>query len=125
MLIAGIGFGLVIAPLMHRAILSAPVDYRAVSASMIVVARMLGMTLGMAALSAWGVNELLTVIDETVALPVSERRELLNTAQLDIWHGFFRVAGTIALLALIPAFLMRASAMEQEEMAAVPVSGGR
>ena len=92
---------------------------------MIVVARMLGMTLGMAALSAWGVNELLTVIDETVALPVSERRELLNTAQLDIWHGFFRVAGVIALLALVPAFLMRASPMEQEEMAAVPVSGGR
>ena len=65
MVLAGVGFGLVIAPLMHRAIAAAPTDYRAVSASMIVVARMLGMTLGMAALSAWGVNEMLTIFAET------------------------------------------------------------
>ena len=128
MLIAGVGFGLVIAPLMHRAILSAPVDYRAVSASMIVVARMLGMTLGMAALSAWGVNELLAVIGDTAALPTDQRRQVLEMAQLDLWHGFFRVAGTIALLAIIPAFLMRASPIERAEMAdaaAIPVPESR
>ena len=117
MIIAGVGFGLVIAPLMHRAILAAPLDYRAVSASMIVVARMLGMTLGMAALSAWGVNELLTIFDETVALPAVERREVINTASLELFHSFFRAAGIIAVLAIVPAFLMRASAMERAETA--------
>ena len=116
MLIAGIGFGLVIAPLMHRAILSAPVDYRAVSASMIVVARMLGMTLGMAALSAWGVNELLTIFDETVALPAAERREVISHASLDLFHSFFRAAGIIAILAIVPATLMRASPLERAEL---------
>ena len=65
MVIAGVGFGLVIAPLMHRAIAAAPLEYRAVSASTVVVSRMLGMTLGMAALSAWGVNEFLAILAET------------------------------------------------------------
>lgn len=114
MIIAGVGFGLVIAPLMHRAILSAPTDYRAVSASMIVVARMLGMTLGMAALSAWGVNELLTIFDETVALPAAERLAVVSTASLELFHSFFRAAGIIAVLAIIPATMMRASPMERE-----------
>ena len=128
MIIAGVGFGLVIAPLMHRAILSAPVDYRAVSASMIVVARMLGMTLGMAALSAWGVNEFLAIFDETVALPAAERREVVNTASLELFQSFFRAAGIIAALAIVPAFLMRASPIERAEMAEVaaaqPSGGG-
>ena len=119
MIIAGVGFGLVIAPLMHRAILSAPPDYRAVSASMIVVARMLGMTLGMAALSAWGVNEFLAIFDDTVALPAAERIEVINTASLELFQSFFRAAGIVAILAIVPAFLMRASPLERAETATV------
>ena len=117
MVIAGVGFGLVIAPLMHRAILSAPVEYRAVSASMIVVARMLGMTLGMAALSAWGINAFLAIFDETVALPAAQRLEVINTLSLELFQSFFRAAGIIALLAIVPASLMRASPIERAEMA--------
>ena len=117
MVIAGVGFGLVIAPLMHRAILSAPLDYRAVSASMIVVARMLGMTLGMAALSAWGVNEFLAIFDDTITLPAAQRQEVISTASLELFQSFFRAAGIIAILAIVPASLMRASPIEQAEMA--------
>ena len=128
MVIAGVGFGLVIAPLMHRAILSAPIDYRAVSASMIVVARMLGMTLGMAALSAWGVNEFLAIFDDTITLPAVQRQEVISTASLELFQSFFRAAGIIAMLAIVPASLMRASPIEQAEMAemaaAQPTAGG-
>ena len=129
MVIAGIGFGLVIAPLMHRAIGAAPLEYRAVSASMIVVARMLGMTLGMAALSAWGINEMLTILTETQSpltmpgLDAAARAQAwieydktLRAASLALFHNFFRVAGTVALLAIIPAVLMRASPMELSEL---------
>ena len=71
----------------------------------------------MAALSAWGVNELLTIFDETVALPATERREVISTASLELFHSFFRAAGIIAILAIVPAFLMRPSAMERAETA--------
>ena len=135
MVVAGVGFGLVIAPLMHRAIAAAPFEYRAVSASTVVVARMLGMTLGMAALSAWGVNEFLAILAETPSpltmtgldaaarvQAIAEYRETLQTASLDLFHTFYRVAGIIALVALVPAALMRASAREREE-AAHPSTG--
>lgn len=128
MVVAGIGFGLVIAPLMHRAIASAPSEYRAVSASMVVVSRMLGMTLGMAALSAWGVNEFLAILVETpspltrtgldaagMAQAVVEYRDTLQAASLDLFHNFYVAAGIIALVAIVPAALMRASAMERAE----------
>ena len=120
LLVSGIGFGLVIAPIMHRAIEAAPEDYRAVSASMVVVARMLGMTLGMAALSAWGVNEFLAILSDTpspLTMPgldaagraqaFAEYRETLQTASLSLFHNFFRAAGIIAILAIGPTLLMR------------------
>ena len=129
MVVAGVGFGLVIAPLMHRAIAAAPSDYRALAASMVVVSRMLGMTLGMAALSAWGVNEFLTILVETPsplmmpgldaaarAQALVEYRETLQTASLGLFHNFYRAAGVIALAAIIPALLMRASLREREEI---------
>ena len=126
MVIAGIGFGLVIAPLLHRAIAASPLEYRGVSASMIVVARMLGMTLGMASLSAWGVNEMLAILTDTpspLTMPAPdaaaraqafvEYRSTLQTASLSLFHTFYRAAGIAALIAIIPALLMRASPLEQ------------
>ena len=126
MVIAGSGFGLVIAPLLHRAIAASPLEYRGVSASMIVVARMLGMTLGMASLSAWGVNEMLAILTDTpspLTMPAPdaaaraqafvEYRSTLQTASLSLFHTFYRAAGIAALIAIIPALLMRASPLEQ------------
>ena len=54
--IAGSGFGLVIAPIATRALNAVSINYQGTAASLVVVARMLGMTLGLAALSAWGVE---------------------------------------------------------------------
>ena len=128
MLIAGIGFGLVIAPLMHRAMAAAPADYQAVAASMIVVARMLGMTLGMAALSAWGVSEILSIITDipsplttpgldaaAQAQAFTEYRQTLQNASLDLFHSFYRAAGIIALAAMAPTAVMGVSPLERAE----------
>ena len=128
LVLAGAGFGLVVAPLMHRAVAAAPQDYRAVAASMIVVARMLGMTLGIAALSAWGINQMLAILTETPSplttpgLDVSERaqvlaeyRAFLQTASLELFHSFYRAAGIVALVAILPALFMRSSPVERHE----------
>ena len=128
LVLAGAGFGLVVAPLMHRAVAAAPADYRAVAASMIVVSRMLGMTLGIAALSAWGVNQMLAILTETpspLTTPgldaaargraFAEYQEFLRTASLDLFHSFFRAAGIIALAAIVPTLLMRPGQLEQAD----------
>ena len=128
MVLAGAGFGLVVAPLMHRAVSAAPQDYRAVAASMIVVARMLGMTLGIASLSAWGINQMLAILTETpspLTMPdldaaarareLAEYRRSLQTASLDLFHSFYRAAGFIAITAIVPTLLMRPGAIERSD----------
>ena len=130
LVLAGAGFGLVVAPLMQRAVAAAPQDYRAVAASMIVVARMLGMTLGIAALSAWGINQMLAILTETPsplttpgldagerAQALGEYRTFLQTASLELFHTFYRAAGIVVVAAIVPALFMRSSPVEQDGQA--------
>ena len=125
LVLAGAGFGLVVAPLMHRAVAAAPADYRAVAASMIVVARMLGMTLGLAALSAWGINQMLTILTETPSPLIMpgldatargrvfvEYQQFLRSASLDLFHAFYRAAGFVTIVAIVPVLLMRSRPLE-------------
>ena len=53
---AGLGFGLVIPPIGVSALSAAPSDYWGAAASLVTASRMVGMALGLAALSAWGIE---------------------------------------------------------------------
>lgn len=114
--LVGLGFGLFIAPIMARALEPAGNDYRGTAASLVVVARMMGMTLGLAALSAWGVEHfqgLTAGLESPVPQPGEApeaarlRLEAYTAAGLALFHDFLRVAGALSLLAVAPAILMR------------------
>ena len=121
LLLAGLGFGLVIAPIMTHALNAVTEDYRGTAASLVVVARMLGMTLGLAALSAWGVEHFQVLTAGLGSLPfpqVGEAAEAfqaryaayhaqLTQAGLALFQNFFRVAAVVSLLAVLPAWWMR------------------
>jgi len=120
LLIAGFGFGLVIAPITVHALDAASEDYRGTAASLVVVSRMMGMTLVLAALSAWGVQhfQVLTTglefplplageaagIFETRAAEYSAN---VNAAGLALFQRFFLTASIISLIAIVPALGMR------------------
>ena len=53
---AGFGFGLVIPPIGVSALSAAPSHYWGAAASLVTASRMVGMALGLAALSAWGIE---------------------------------------------------------------------
>ena len=119
LLLTGTGFGLVIAPILHRALQAVGEDYRATAASLVTVARMMGMTLGLAAMSAWGVEHF-QVLTSGLELPlpqtgesaealnarVEQYTEDVNTAGLTVFRAFFRTAALMALAA-IPFALLR------------------
>ena len=120
LLIAGFGFGLVIAPITAHALGSVGEDYRGTAASLVVVSRMMGMTLGLAAISAWGVGHFQTLTaglefplpQAGEATSVFEARAVdysanLNAAGLKLFQRFFLVTAVISLIAILPALSMR------------------
>jgi len=117
---AGFGFGLVIAPIVTHALNAVRDDYQGTAASLVVVARMLGMTLGLAAFSAWGAEHF-QALTEGLDLPLPmpgestasvearliEYNNNLNAAGLSLFHNFFRAAAGVSLLGIVPAMMMR------------------
>ncbi len=128
LMLAGFGFGLNNAPIMTRALSSVGEDYRGTVASLVTVSRMIGMALGLSALSAWGVEhfQILTAglefpiqqpgeAAEAIQARLAEYNARLNAAGLSLFHDFFRIAGAVVLVAILPALAMRADPKEREE----------
>jgi MFS family permease len=120
LILAGTGLGLVIAPLADAALQDATEDDRGISASLVIVMRLLGMTLGISILSAWATGQ---VDSRLRAVDIPPQREVETTAEylarqesylfdqaipitLDILQTTFLVAGIICALALIPALFI-------------------
>ena len=114
--IAGLGFGLVIAPITAVAINAVAADYRGTAAALVVVARLLGMTLGLAALAAWGITEFqaltagltlpLPLAGETAgeqAARLAAYGDGVRQAGLTVFQGFFRVGAVMALAGVMGA----------------------
>ena len=128
LVIAGFGFGLNNAPIMTRTLSSAGEDYRATVASLVIVSRMIGMALGLAALAAWGVEQF-QILTAGLELPLPQDGEAADAFQtrldtynaglvdagLSLFNKFFRVAAVVALIAIPAALLMRADRREREE----------
>ena len=120
LVMAGLGFGLVIAPIMAQALNTAPEEYHATASSLVVVSRLLGMAMGFAALAAWGLDQFQTMTAH-LALPLPAAGESpaefnarvaayaaeFRDTGLELFHRFFRIAAAVALLALVPAVLLR------------------
>ncbi|CAA9583667.1 MAG: Multidrug efflux pump P55 [uncultured Thermomicrobiales bacterium] len=124
LVLAGAGFGLVVAPIGATAIDAAPPADRGIAAALTLVFRLLGMTVGISSLTALGVNRLQGLVgnlEEIVQLPSETTAEffarqsaiLYETVipvSLQVVRETFLIAGVIALLALVPVWLMGASA---------------
>ena len=113
---AGAGFGLVIAPLFVTAMETGGKEYQATAASIVTVARMIGMALGLAALAAWGMEQFqLSTANLLVPLPeegetaqqlqirIEEYSSRLNSAGISLFQNFYRVAAGLMLIGIIPS----------------------
>ena len=106
--VAGLGFGLVIPPITVSALSAAPSHYWGAAASLVTASRMVGMALGLAALSAWGIERFYSLTAHvTVGATFEETEAPLIAAGVTVFQNMFMISAFLALLAILPALLMR------------------
>ena len=112
----GLGFGLLIVPIALAATESVGEENRGTAAAMVTAARMVGMTLGLAALTAWGADRFrglgpsaqwpFQLSGETTVQfeqRVFEYETQLTSAGMTLFTDFFLIAMVVCLIALLPA----------------------
>ena len=105
---AGLGFGLVIPPIGVSALSAAPGDYWGVAASLVTASRMVGKALGLAALSAWGIERFYSLTAEvTIGANFAETAAQLTGAGVTVFQNLFMISGILSLVAIVPALLMK------------------
>ncbi len=105
---SGLGFGLVIPPIGVSALSAAPSHYWGAAASLITASRMVGMALGLAALSAWGIERFYSLTADVVLGATYEETEApLIEAGVTVFQNLFMISGFLSLFAIVPSLLMR------------------
>ena len=113
---AGLGFGLVIPAISVSALSAAPSHYWGAAASLVTASRMVGMALGLAALSAWGIERFYSLTAHvTIGATYAETEAPLIEAGVTVFQNLFMISGFLALLAIVPALLMRVEDVEEVE----------
>ena len=77
---------------------------------------MVGMALGLATLSAWGIERFYSLTaDVTLGSTFEETEAPLIEAGVTVFQNLFMISGFLALFAILPALLMRVEDAEDEE----------
>jgi EmrB/QacA subfamily drug resistance transporter len=112
LLVAGLGFGLVLAPIATAVVNSAPAEERGVASALVIILRLVGMSLGGSIALSWGTQRVQTLTAELAAGQSQFAVDTLGifrqaTAQA-VAEAFLLFAVIACLLALLPAGLMKA-----------------
>ena len=121
LIIAGAGFGLAVAPIASTVIEAAPEADRGIASASTILFRLLGMTVGLSSLTAFGVNRLQRLSEQapkiirgqdetTAAFLIRQNDYLQNVAiplSVRVVRETFLLAGLIALIALLPVMFIR------------------
>ena len=123
LVLSGLGFGLVLPPISVTALSAAPSHYWGAAASLVTAARMVGMALGLSALSAWGIERFYSLTaDVTIGASFEETQAPLLEAGVTVFQNLFMIAGFVSLLAILPALLMKVADVEETERQAKQAS---
>lgn len=131
LLLAGLGYGIVISPIASSVLHSAPSDKAGVASAMVTVMRMIGMMVGLSALTSWGLGRFNTLM-ASVPLPLPsegvgaealqrqmiEYQNMAFQAVMKVFNEIFIVAAMVCLVAIVPALLLRSQRDNPEQCAA-------
>lgn len=107
--LAGIGFGLLIAPIAAAAVDAAPETHRGTASALVIIFRLVGMTIGVSSLTTYGVHRI-DALGRAGLAPGASLEELIRRgmeiAALVIGETF-TIAALVCLLALVPVLMLR------------------
>jgi hypothetical protein len=122
--IAGIGLGLVIAPLTSASLRVVPSAQHGIASAAVVVARMTGMLIGVASLSAWGFYQLPHLVaklssqvpaDASLAERVLHQATLYRQAFAEMYGGIFTATVVICLVGALLGLLIGSRSVHADE----------
>ena len=105
LLVAGLGFGLVIAPINAAVMEEAAEDQRATVASLLTVVRLVGALVGVALLTTRGLGSFYSQAG-LIPLDDPEFESQLRTLQVDSFQDTFIVTAAVCFATLLPALLL-------------------
>ncbi len=108
--VCGLGFGVVIAPLAARVLELTRAEHHGLASSLVVLARTVGMLIGLAALTAYGLFRFRQILGTPqltgdVRAQVDQLERLVGAAFLQEYREIFAVAAALCLLAALVAGL--------------------
>ncbi len=114
LVVCGVGFGLVISPIASAVVNAVSDEQRGIASALVLVLRLIGMALGLAALTTWGIqrlNELTAALPPVIVSDPAEATRLLLqqavTASVQVITEIFVLAALICLVGCLPVMLMR------------------
>lgn len=114
LMILGAGFGLIIAPIGAAVINAAPTDQLGIASSLVIVVRLIGMSVGLSALTAWGLYRF-NILRAEVSLPPIDDPAFqsavvdgLTRTTVAVLAETFVISALVAVVALLIALLLQA-----------------
>jgi MFS family permease len=127
LIVAGLGFGVVIAPVASVAISAVRRTHFGIASGLVVVTRLVGMTVALSVLSAWGVGRLSRLLENNApmqkpgesAIDYQTRLFAYISDQtvhysLVVLRETFVIAGLICFVAIIPVLMLRTARRHNE-----------
>jgi MFS family permease len=103
--LVGVGFGLVVAPLSASTLNAAGAERGGVASAVVTSARMIGMILGLATLTSWGLARFKQLAASYTTQQLREPA-ILGEVLRHVYTDIFLVAAVVCLIAILPAALL-------------------
>ncbi|HLF23868.1 MAG TPA: MFS transporter [Burkholderiales bacterium] len=119
LIVAGLGFGMILSPIATAVVKNAPDQERGVASALVIILRLVGMSLGGSIALTWGTQRVQTLVAQFAAGAdqfAGGNLEFFRRATTQaVNESFVLFAVSACIIALLPALLMRKEKLDAEQ----------